>query len=339
MSSVPRVADRVPFLCERNSHASRCPRKQVSAQTGVLKQRYRLMGGFGSGGQRKPGRRTVDSCPVLDINHLSATGRLTPGWSGTCQCADSGGAYLIHLRTETLSAETQRLHLSIIDAGELDDEALGVGEHKGIGHEIGLDAGPPTGGKSKSKGKSEGVTEVIPIVRMPCQLGGDCAYFICPGLRASDNSAGVGCGRRLAKLYLVNRYFACRHCHQLVYVSKYEKQPWQRALRRANKLKQRFGADSNPSTRLDNVAPSTGFEDDAGRNNAGLGSSHPEARLDNAGIFTLEKPKGMHVDTYTHLLDELLRTETQASEASANQIQRLLDRVEDSIRRKARFTL
>jgi len=118
-------------------------------------------------------------------------------------------------------------------------------------------------------------------------------------------------------------------------ISKYEKQPWQRALRRANKLKQRFGA----ITRLDNVAPSAGFGDEAGRNNAGLGSSHPEARLDNAGIFTLEKPKGMHVDTYTHLLDELLRTETQASEASANQIQRLLDRVEDSIRRKARFTL
>jgi hypothetical protein len=310
------------------------------------------MGGFGSGGQRKPGRRTVDSCPVLDINHLSATGRLTPGWSGTCQCADSGGAYLIHLRTEA-----GRLHLSIIvpeiiDAGELDARGAtgSKSEHKGdretgpedaakIEHEIGHKVATGSKSEGKSKGKSEGVTEVIPIVRMPCQLGGDCAYFICPGLCASDNSAGVGCGRRLAKLYLVNRYFACRHCHQLVYVSKYEKQPWQRALRRANKLKQRFGADSNPSTKLDNVAPSTGFEDDAGRNNAGLGSSHPEARLDNAGIFTLEKPKGMHVDTYTHLLDELLRTETQASEASANQIQRLLDRVEDSIRRKARFTL
>jgi len=289
------------------------------------------MGGFGSGGQREPGRRTVDSYPVLDINHLSATGRLTPGWSGTCQCADDSGTYLIHLRTETLSAETQRLHLSIIvpkiiDAGELD--ARGA---TGSKSETGLDGK----GEGKAEGKSEGVTEVIPIVRMPCQLGGDCAYFICPGLRASDNSAGVGCGRRLAKLYLVNRYFACRHCHQLVYVSKYEKQPWQRALRRANKLKQRFGA----ITRLDNVAPSAGFGDEAGRNNAGLGSSHPEARLDNAGIFTLEKPKGMHVDTYTHLLDELLRTETQASEAGANQIQRLLDRVEDSIRRKARFTL
>src|SRR5215471_7986037 len=85
------------------------------------------------------------------------------------------------------------------------------------------------------------------------------------GSWASDNSAGVGCGRRLAKLYLVNRYFACRHCHQLVYTSPYEKQPWQRALRRANKLKQRFGA----TTRLDNVAPSTGVGVDAGRNNAG----------------------------------------------------------------------
>ena len=86
MSSVPRVADRVPFSCEHNSRANRC-----STQAGVLNQRYRLMGGFGSGGQRKPGRRTVDSYPVLDINHLSATGRLTSGWSGTCQCADDTG--------------------------------------------------------------------------------------------------------------------------------------------------------------------------------------------------------------------------------------------------------
>src|SRR5215471_8526308 len=80
------------------------------------------------------------------------------------------------------------------------------------------------------------------------------------GSWASDNSAGVGCGRRLAKLYLVNRYFACRHCHQLVYVSKYEKQPWQRALRRANKLKQRFGADSNPVPASVMLRPALGLK-------------------------------------------------------------------------------
>jgi len=38
------------------------------------------MGGLGSRPQKNLGRRTVESCPVLDVNHLSAAGRLTPGW-------------------------------------------------------------------------------------------------------------------------------------------------------------------------------------------------------------------------------------------------------------------
>ena len=42
------------------------------------------MGGLGSGGQRKPGRRrTVESCQaVLDVNRLATRGCLEPGWAG-----------------------------------------------------------------------------------------------------------------------------------------------------------------------------------------------------------------------------------------------------------------
>ena len=83
-------------------------------------------------------------------------------------------------------------------------------------------------------GEQEEVTEIIPIVRVPCQLGGSRPYFLCSG----DGAAG--CGRRVIKLYLSRHRFLCRHCSQLVYASPYE-QPWQRAFRRANKLWQRLG--------------------------------------------------------------------------------------------------
>jgi hypothetical protein len=46
----------------------------------------------------------------------------------------------------------------------------------------------------------------------------------------------------MTKLHLSRRYFLCRQCNQLAYASQFE-QPWQRALRRANRLKQRLGID------------------------------------------------------------------------------------------------
>jgi hypothetical protein len=95
----------------------------------------------------------------------------------------------------------------------------------------------------QGEGEREGVTEIvpiiIPIVRVPCRLGGSCPYFLCPG---------NGCGRRVTKLYVSQSIygpiygqcrFLCRLCSRLVYASKHE-QPWQRAFRRANKLRQRL---------------------------------------------------------------------------------------------------
>jgi hypothetical protein len=133
------------------------------------------------------------------------------------------------------------------------------------------------------------VTDTIPIVRRPCRFGGSRAYFLCLGPRGTD------CGRRVTKLYLSHRYFLCRHCSQLAYASQYE-QPWQRALRRANKLKQRLGID------------------------VGIAEPFPD------------KPRGMWTRTYGCLLDEILQAEMLANEAQANRFQRLLAQLQDDLK-------
>jgi hypothetical protein len=83
----------------------------------------------------------------------------------------------------------------------------------------------------------ENVARVISIIYLPCRFGGSRAYFICPGPRE-----GTDCGRRVTKLYLSGRSLLCRHCLELPYSSQFEQQ-WQRALRKADKLKQRLGMD------------------------------------------------------------------------------------------------
>ena len=136
-------------------------------------------------------------------------------------------------------------------------------------------------------GGREDVVDTISIVHLHCRFGGSRAYFICPG-----PGDGTQCGRRVTKLHLSHRYFLCRHCSQLPYASQYE-QPWQRGLRRANKLKQRLGI--------------------------GVGIAEPFP----------EKPKGMWVRTYGCLLNEILQAEMLANEAQANRFQRLLAQVVD----------
>jgi hypothetical protein len=134
----------------------------------------------------------------------------------------------------------------------------------------------------------ENMVETISIVHLRCRFGGSRAYFICPG-----PGDGTECGRRVTKLHLSRRYFLCRHCNQLSYASQYE-QPWERALRRASKLKQRLGID--------------------------------------VGIADLpDKPKGMWVRTYACLLDEILRAEIRVSEAEANMFKRLLAQVDNDL--------
>jgi len=200
------------------------------------------MGGPGSGRWRGPGRETVESYRFLDTNRLSMMDYLRPGLSSVYHWNDGNEVASIKLH-----AECRWLHLSY---------CVCVGDEKW-----------------------KDVAETIPIVRVPCRLGGSRTYFICPGIQN-----GRECGRRVAKLYVSKCYFLCRHCNRLAYASQYE-QPWQRARRRANKLRQRLGI------------------------NRGIVGALPEKR------------KGMSARTYAHLLEKTLDAEILADEAWLKRLQ------------------
>jgi hypothetical protein len=51
----------------------------------------------------------------------------------------------------------------------------------------------------------------VQLSRSVCHFGGSRSWFVCPR---------VGCGRRVASLYLAGGVFWCRHCHQLGYESQ-----------------------------------------------------------------------------------------------------------------------
>lgn len=95
----------------------------------------------------------------------------------------------------------------------------------------------------------------IQLERTPCRLGGERTWFLCPGR---------GCGRRVAKLYCVGRYYVCRHCGNLTYESQNE-DATSRALSRANRIRRKI----NPASYLADSFP--------------------------------DKPKGMHWRTYERL--------------------------------------
>jgi hypothetical protein len=63
-----------------------------------------------------------------------------------------------------------------------------------------------------------------------CHYGGVRYWFTCPA---------VGCGKRVAKLYLGDKYFACRHCYQLAYRSQRET-AGDRGFRGADKIRNKL---------------------------------------------------------------------------------------------------
>lgn len=106
----------------------------------------------------------------------------------------------------------------------------------------------------------------IQLTRTPCRFGGERTWFLCPGR---------GCGRRVAKLYRVDRYYVCRHCGDLAYSSQC-KNAGDRALNRAQDIRERLGGSGNM---LMPFPP---------------------------------KPKGMHWKTYTRLQSESVRLGNQS---------------------------
>ncbi len=139
-------------------------------------------------------------------------------------------------------------------------------------------------------GEWEAVEENIDIARVPCRFGGSRPYFLCPGV-----VNGVTCGRRVAKLHGLGRYFLCRHCYRLAYASQSEG-GWDRALRRMNKIRQRLGGE-----------PGMAFPD---------------------------RPKGMWRRTYETLRDEGFDAETRANESFIIQAERLLTRLDKPKRQR-----
>jgi hypothetical protein len=135
-------------------------------------------------------------------------------------------------------------------------------------------------------GEWETIEEPVRVVRVPCRFGGARPYFICPGL-----VNGGDCGRRVVKLHGPGRYFLCRHCYRLAHASQSEG-PWDRTLRRANKIKQRLGGDP------------------------GMAAPFPP------------KPKGMWRRTYDRLRGEAFDAEIRAEEAFEINAARLLARIE-----------
>src|SRR5215471_8520223 len=92
---------------------------------------------------------------------------------------------------------------------------------------------------SRNGGKWRDVEQPTQIVWMPCHLGGQRPYFLCPGI-----VNGVVCNRRVTKLYGAGDYFLCRHCYRLAYASQRENGS-DRAFRRANKVRARLGGDAS----------------------------------------------------------------------------------------------
>ena len=143
-------------------------------------------------------------------------------------------------------------------------------------------------------GDWEDVEETICIVRVPCRFGGTRPYIICPGV-----VNGIPCGRRVVKLHGQGRCFLCRHCYRLAHASQSEGM-WDRALRRANKIRMRVGGEP------------------------GMAPPFPP------------RPKGMWRRTYERLREEVYEAERFADEAFLIRAEKLLNRI-DTPNRKGTF--
>lgn len=81
-------------------------------------------------------------------------------------------------------------------------------------------------------GDREPVECVVPLVATSCNFGGVRRWFRCPE-----------CKKRVAVIY-ASRSCACRHCHELVYLSQRER-AGDRALKRAQNIRMRLGGSAN----------------------------------------------------------------------------------------------
>ena len=155
------------------------------------------MGGYGSGRPRR--NQLAEDCRTLDVNRLNREGCLKPGWSGNWLWHRDGK----QVAGISLGAQQSRLIVS-----------FRITEKTGDYYDV---------------------EQSIPIIRAPCNYGGNRPFFGCPGV-----VDGTPCRRRVAKLFKGGRYFLCRHCYRVAYASQSEANHY-RLLRRANKLRMALG--------------------------------------------------------------------------------------------------
>jgi hypothetical protein len=125
-------------------------------------------------------------------------------------------------------------------------------------------------GISRNGQPREDVHIEVPLSWTSCNYGGKRPWFVCPG---------KGCGRRVAKLYLAGKYFLCRHCHDLAYLSQRQGKEF-RLIDKAQKIYRRLGVKSHND------------------------------------LYFEPKPKGMHQTTYDRLRDEAEELEDEALQAA-----------------------
>lgn len=131
--------------------------------------------------------------------------------------------------------------------------------------------------------RKEDVSYPISLSWTPCNFGGSRPWFVCPGV-----VNGVSCERRVAKLYLKERYFLCRHCHDLTYASQQEARRYA-ALRRGQRIRQKLGGTANMTL--------------------------PFPR----------RPKGMHLKTYLQLLEKYEKAYKEYSQETIAPLKRLTE--------------
>jgi hypothetical protein len=89
---------------------------------------------------------------------------------------------------------------------------------------------------SATRYRKEDVSYIVRLDWTPCNFGGERPWFLCPAI-----VNGVPCRRRVAKLYLRDRYFLCRHCHDLTYASRQERDALSIAERKGRKIRRKLG--------------------------------------------------------------------------------------------------
>jgi hypothetical protein len=171
--------------------------------------RKNIVGGVGSGSWYKFDKKTtVEECRSLDIRKLYREGLLGPGHRFTSSWSRAGQEIASIGGLVLGSSRPERVVLLF--------------RHRN---------GPSA--------EWEDVQELVELDWTPCNFGGERPWFICPGV-----VNGVRCGRRVAVLHALGKYFLCRRCYDLRYESQRDNKMY-RALHRAQKIRERLGGSAN----------------------------------------------------------------------------------------------